>query len=111
LLTCAVAAAPLWAVVSLAQAATREGFDLTHHPLSALSNGSLGWLQISNFLVAGRRRHHRDALDLRGRRPVPPQPLNVLARSHIPNKVDPGRLTPAGIRVPYSSSVLLRPHS
>jgi hypothetical protein len=39
--------------VSLVQAATREGFDLTRHPLSALSNGSLGWLQIANFLVAG----------------------------------------------------------
>jgi hypothetical protein len=53
LLTCAAVAAPLWAVVSLAQAATREGFDLTRHPLSALSNGSLGWLQITNFLIAG----------------------------------------------------------
>ncbi|MEV7008145.1 DUF998 domain-containing protein [Streptosporangium sp. NPDC051022] len=53
LLTCAAVAAPLWAVVSLAQAATREGFDLTRHPLSALSNGSLGWLQIANFLIAG----------------------------------------------------------
>jgi Protein of unknown function (DUF998) len=53
LLTCAAAAAPLWATVSLAQAATREGFDLTRHPLSVLSNGHLGWLQIANFLVAG----------------------------------------------------------
>jgi hypothetical protein len=53
LLTCGAVAAPLWAAVSLAQAATREGFDLTRHPLSALSNGSLGWLQIANFLVAG----------------------------------------------------------
>ncbi|HVK22930.1 MAG TPA: DUF998 domain-containing protein [Actinokineospora sp.] len=53
LLTCAAVAAPLWASVSLAQAATREGFDLTRHPLSALSNGDLGWLQIANFLVAG----------------------------------------------------------
>ncbi|KAA2257911.1 DUF998 domain-containing protein [Solihabitans fulvus] len=53
LLTCAAVAAPLWATVSLAQAATREGFDLTRHPLSALSNGSLGWLQITNFLLAG----------------------------------------------------------
>ncbi|WP_433416050.1 DUF998 domain-containing protein [Microtetraspora malaysiensis] len=53
LLTCAAVAAPLWATVSLAQAATREGFDLIRHPLSALSNGSLGWLQIANFLVAG----------------------------------------------------------
>jgi Protein of unknown function (DUF998) len=46
-------AGPLWAAVSLAQAATREGFDLTRHPLSALSTGDLGWLQIANFLVAG----------------------------------------------------------
>ena len=53
LLTCAAVAAPLWAAVSLAQAATRAGFDLTRHPLSALSNGSLGWLQIANFVVAG----------------------------------------------------------
>jgi hypothetical protein len=53
LLTCAAVAGPLWAAVSLAQAVTREGFDLTRHPLSALSNGSLGWLQITNFLVAG----------------------------------------------------------
>ncbi|MET9339561.1 DUF998 domain-containing protein [Nonomuraea sp. NPDC003804] len=53
LLTCATVAAPLWATVSLLQAATREGFDLTRHPLSALANGSLGWLQIANFLVAG----------------------------------------------------------
>jgi hypothetical protein len=53
LLTCGAVGAPLWAVVSLAQAATRTGFDLTRHPLSALSNGDLGWLQITNFVVAG----------------------------------------------------------
>lgn len=53
LLTCGAVGAPLWAVVSLAQAATRAGFDLTRHPLSALSNGTLGWLQITNFVVAG----------------------------------------------------------
>ncbi|MCX5211961.1 DUF998 domain-containing protein [Kitasatospora sp. NBC_00240] len=53
LLACAVVAAPLWAVVSLTQALCREGFDLTRHPLSALGNGSLGWLQIANFLLAG----------------------------------------------------------
>lgn len=53
LLTCAVVASPLWAAVSLTQAATRQGFDITRHPLSALSNGGLGWLQITNFLLAG----------------------------------------------------------
>lgn len=46
LLTCAVVSAPLWAVVSLAQATTRDGFDLTQQPLSLLSAGPLGWLQI-----------------------------------------------------------------
>ncbi|GAA1243175.1 DUF998 domain-containing protein [Pseudonocardia aurantiaca] len=53
LLTCLTVAGPLWAAVSLVQAATREGFDLTRHPLSALSTGDLGWVQITNFLVAG----------------------------------------------------------
>ncbi|MEU9609055.1 DUF998 domain-containing protein [Streptomyces sp. NPDC048057] len=53
LLAAGAVAAPLWAVVSLAQAATRDGYDLTRHPLSMLSNGSLGWLQIANFVVAG----------------------------------------------------------
>ncbi|MBE1490491.1 DUF998 domain-containing protein [Plantactinospora soyae] len=53
LLTCGVVSAPLWTAVSLAQAATRDGFDLTRHPLSMLSNGALGWLQITNFLLGG----------------------------------------------------------
>ncbi|WP_329429841.1 DUF998 domain-containing protein [Streptosporangium sp. NBC_01495] len=53
LLACSVAAAPLFAIVSLAQAFTREGFDLTRHPLSMLSTGDLGWLQIANFLLSG----------------------------------------------------------
>ncbi|GAA2996769.1 DUF998 domain-containing protein [Actinokineospora diospyrosa] len=53
LLTCGAVAAPLWAAVSLAQAATRAGFDLTRHPLSLLSTGDLGWLQILNFVIAG----------------------------------------------------------
>ncbi|BCJ42125.1 hypothetical protein GCM10010168_64970 [Actinoplanes ianthinogenes] len=46
-------AGPLWAAVSLTQAATRDGFDLTRHPLSLLSTGALGWLQITNFVLAG----------------------------------------------------------
>ncbi|WP_030269216.1 DUF998 domain-containing protein [Streptomyces sp. NRRL B-24484] len=53
LLLCGAVAGPLWAAVALAQAATRTGFDLTRHPLSALSNGDLGPLQIANFLLAG----------------------------------------------------------
>jgi hypothetical membrane protein len=53
LLTGAVVAGPLWASVSLTQAAIRDGYDITRHPLSVLSTGSLGWLQITNFVVSG----------------------------------------------------------
>ena len=53
LLTAGAAAGPLWVAVSLAQAATRDGYDITRHPLSQLSTGSLGWLQITNFVIAG----------------------------------------------------------
>ncbi|WP_433361639.1 DUF998 domain-containing protein [Actinoplanes sp. CA-142083] len=53
LLLAGAVAAPLWAGVSLVQAFTRDGFDITRHPLSMLSTGSLGWLQIANFLIAG----------------------------------------------------------
>ena len=53
LLTGGVIAGPLFVVVSLAQTFTREGFDITRHAWSLLSNGDLGWIQISNFLVTG----------------------------------------------------------
>ena len=48
-----VIAGPLYVVVSLAQALTRDGFDLTRHAWSLLANGSLGWIQIANFVVVG----------------------------------------------------------
>ena len=53
LLRCGVVAGPVFAVVGLAQAALRDGFDLRHHALSLLSNGHYGWIQIVNFLVTG----------------------------------------------------------
>jgi len=53
LLACGVAAGLLFIVVGLLQAFTRDGFDLRRHPLSLLSNGDLGWVQISNFVVSG----------------------------------------------------------
>ena len=52
-LACLAAAGPLYVASGLTQALTRDGFDLTRHPLSLLSNGSLGWIQISTFMVAG----------------------------------------------------------
>jgi hypothetical protein len=53
LLACGIAAGPLFIAVGLVQAFTREGFDLSHHPLSLLSLGELGWIQIANFVVTG----------------------------------------------------------
>jgi hypothetical membrane protein len=48
-----VLAGPLYVGVALAQALTRDGFDLSKHAWSLLANGDLGWIQIMNFVVAG----------------------------------------------------------
>jgi hypothetical protein len=53
LLACGVVAGPLFLAVAVLQALTREGFDLGRHPLSLLSLGELGWIQITNFVLAG----------------------------------------------------------
>lgn len=47
-----IIAGPLYVVVALVQALTREGFDLTRHQWSMLANGDLGWIQVTNFVVA-----------------------------------------------------------
>jgi hypothetical protein len=46
-------AGPLYLIVGLVQALTRPGFDITRHALSLLSNGDLGWIQVTNFMVSG----------------------------------------------------------
>ncbi|NES16707.1 DUF998 domain-containing protein [Micromonospora sp. PPF5-17] len=53
LLAGGVLAGPLWVAVALAQGLTRAGFDFRRHPVSVLSNGDLGWVQIANFVLAG----------------------------------------------------------
>jgi hypothetical protein len=53
LLTCGVLAGPVFVLTGLVQGLTRSGFDLTRHAASLLSNGSLGFVQITNFVVAG----------------------------------------------------------
>src|ERR1700704_6470561 len=53
LLYCGVVAGPLFTIVAVIEMLTRSGFDLRRHDLSLLSNGSLGWIQISNFILAG----------------------------------------------------------
>jgi Protein of unknown function (DUF998) len=53
LLAAGVVAGPLFLAVWLVQAMTRDGFDPTYHPLSLLSLGDLGWIQIASFVVTG----------------------------------------------------------
>ncbi|MBM7785764.1 DUF998 domain-containing protein [Tenggerimyces flavus] len=53
MLACGVAAGPIYVVVGLVQLLIRDGFDISRHPLSVMSNGDLGWIQIANFLLAG----------------------------------------------------------
>jgi uncharacterized protein DUF998 len=48
-----VLAGPVYVVTALAQGLLRPGFDLMHDDVSLLSNGSLGWIQIANFIVTG----------------------------------------------------------
>src|SRR4029453_8412285 len=53
LMFCGIVAGPLFIAASLIQAFTRTGFDLARHPISLLGLGSLGWVQIANFVVCG----------------------------------------------------------
>src|SRR4029453_19382486 len=53
LLACGVVAGPLYVVGARPLVPAREGFDLRRHPLSLLSLGDLGWIQIANFTVSG----------------------------------------------------------
>lgn len=48
-----VIAGPLYVAVSLAQAFTRDGFDLARHQWSMLANGDHGWIQVANFALTG----------------------------------------------------------
>jgi hypothetical membrane protein len=48
-----VIAGPFYVAVALAQALTRQGFDLGRHEWSLLANGAHGWIQIANFVLTG----------------------------------------------------------
>jgi len=48
-----VVAGPLFVTTAVTQILTRDGFDLTRHPISLLANGEYGWVQSANFVVAG----------------------------------------------------------
>ncbi|SCL14438.1 hypothetical membrane protein [Micromonospora rhizosphaerae] len=46
-------AGPIFVGSALVQGFARDGFDFRRHPVSVLSNGDLGWVQIATFLVTG----------------------------------------------------------
>lgn len=53
LLTCGVVAGPLFVVVAIFEILTRPGYDFGRHPISLLSLGDFGWIQIANFVGSG----------------------------------------------------------
>jgi len=53
MLTCGLIAGPLFVATVIVQILTRDGFDLRRHPISLLSVGEHGWIQVINFILAG----------------------------------------------------------
>lgn len=53
LLGCGVLGSLMFVVVFLLDGATRMGYDPVYHPVSALSLGDRGWVQITNFVTVG----------------------------------------------------------
>jgi hypothetical protein len=53
LLACGVVAGPMYVTVTLAEALTRDGFDLRQHRFSWLTTGDLGWIHQANMVLVG----------------------------------------------------------
>ena len=53
LLGCGIVAGPLFLGVVVVEALTRPGFELARHPVSLLSLGEFGWIQMANFITSG----------------------------------------------------------
>ncbi len=53
LLKCGIVAGPIYILTGILQILIRPGFNPTRHDLSLMSNGDLGWIQITNFIFTG----------------------------------------------------------
>lgn len=53
LLACGAVGGPLYVIVTLAQALTRDGFDMRQHRFTLLTAGDLGWIHQSNMVLVG----------------------------------------------------------
>ena len=53
LLACGVVAGPLYVAITLTEALSRDGFDLTRHRFTLLTAQDLGWIHQLNMLMVG----------------------------------------------------------
>ena len=53
LLACGVVAGPMYVMVTMIEALTRDGFDLRQHRFSWLTAGDLGWIHQSAMVLVG----------------------------------------------------------
>ena len=53
LLICGALAGPLFTLAWMVEGATRANYDPLRHPISSLSIGELGWMQMTNFIITG----------------------------------------------------------
>jgi hypothetical protein len=53
LLGCGIVAGPLYLTAGILQGLLRDGFSFARHPLSVLTNGPGGWVQIANLALNG----------------------------------------------------------
>ena len=53
LLACGAVAGPVYVAVTMAEALTRDGFDMRQHRFSWLTTGDLGWIHQSNMVLVG----------------------------------------------------------
>jgi hypothetical protein len=52
-LVCGVIAGPLFTVAWIVEGATRANYDPLRYPISSLSIGDAGWMQIATFIITG----------------------------------------------------------
>ena len=53
LLACGVVAGPLYVAITMTEALSRDGFDLTRHRFTLLTAQDLGWIHQLNMLMVG----------------------------------------------------------
>jgi len=53
LLACGAVAGPMYVMVTMAEALTRDGFDLRQHRFNWLTTGDLGWIHQANMVLVG----------------------------------------------------------